>query len=68
MVYRLGKFNSDAPVPAAILRKKTNGTLTHRAYSFHSDRTRSSESDTSNNSKFDPLVPQQKRELIHAKT
>ncbi|MEN9450903.1 MAG: hypothetical protein RJA83_1521 [Pseudomonadota bacterium] len=54
----------------ATLRKKTNGILTNRAYSMYSDRTRSSESDTSNtsgNSEFDPLVQQQERELIRIK-
>jgi hypothetical protein len=55
----------------ATLRKKTNGiVLTNRACSMYSDRTRSSgsdKSDASGNSEFDPLFPQQDRELIRPK-
>lgn len=62
------KFINVASLVTATSRPKINGRMTNRVCSMYSEKTLSSGSDTSGNSEFDPLVPQQKRELIHAKT
>lgn len=54
------RFNSTA----TNFRQPNNRNISNRVCSMYSDRTRSSGSDISGNSEFDPLVEQQQRDLI----